>query len=66
MEHNIPHHRGGATNPINNLPTDRRWHRAKTFASYHYRTNPKTDVVTWTSPNGLTCQIDPYDNRAGP
>jgi hypothetical protein len=67
MEHNIPHHRGGPTNPINTTPIDRRWHRAKTHAGWRYVKDPETGVVTWRSPtSSLTCQIDPYDYRAGP
>jgi Domain of unknown function (DUF222) len=66
MEHNVPAARGGPTNPINNIPTDRRWHRAKTFAGYSYRIDPATGIVTWRSPSGLTAVIEPYDYRAGP
>jgi hypothetical protein len=63
MEHNIPHDRRGPTNPVNCTPVDRRWHRAKTHANWRYQ---KADdgTVTWTSPTGLSCQIDPYDYRA--
>jgi hypothetical protein len=67
MEHNVPHDRGGATNPLNTTPVERRWHRAKTHGGWTYAKDPDTDVVTWTSPNsGLTCEIHPYDYRAGP
>ena len=66
MEHNQPHHHGGTTDPINNTPVDRRWHRAKTHADWTYTKNPDTGTITWTSPTGLSCQIDPYDYRAGP
>jgi Domain of unknown function (DUF222) len=63
MEHNRPHDQGGATNPMNVTPVDRRWHRAKTHAGWTYQKDDQTGVVTWTSPTGLTCQIDPYDYR---
>lgn len=66
MEHNIPHQRGGTTDPHNNTPVERRWHRGKTHGRFSYRKNPKTKSVTWTTPGGLTCQIDPYDYRTGP
>jgi hypothetical protein len=67
MEHNTPHQHGGPTNPINTTPVDRRWHRAKTHADWTYEKDAETGVITWRSPtSGLTCQIDPYDYRAGP
>ncbi|MBV9870575.1 MAG: DUF222 domain-containing protein [Frankiaceae bacterium] len=67
MEHNVPHDRGGATNLRNNTPVDRRWHRAKTHAEWSYEKDHETGVVVWTSPvSGLTCEIHPYDYRAGP
>jgi hypothetical protein len=67
MEHNIPHNKGGPTDPINVTPVDRRWHRPKTHAGWTYTKDPETDVVTWTSPiSGLTCQIHPYDYLLGP
>jgi hypothetical protein len=65
MEHNIPHDQGGPTNPINNTPVDRRWHRAKTHGDWTYVKHDDGTII-WTSPTGLTCQIDPYDYRAGP
>ena len=63
IDHNQPYDQGGPTNPINNTPVDRRWHRAKTHADWTYEKDHETDVVIWTSPSGLTCQIDPYDYR---
>jgi hypothetical protein len=65
IEHNQPHDRGGPTNPVNCTPVDRRWRRAKTHANWRYQ---KADdgTVTWTSPTGLSCQIDPYDYRSDP
>jgi hypothetical protein len=67
MEHNTPHAAGGATDPINVTPVDRRWHRPKTHAGWTYTKDPATDIVTWTSPiSGLTCQIHPYDYLLGP
>jgi hypothetical protein len=65
MEHNIPHQRGGTTDPDNNSPIDRRWHRAKTHAGWTY-TVKKDASVTWTSPTGLTETIYPHDYRLGP
>jgi hypothetical protein len=65
MEHNQPYTDGGATSPINVTPIDRRWHRAKTHGGWTYVKEPDTDVVVWTSPTGLSCQVDPYDYRAG-
>jgi hypothetical protein len=44
MEHNVPAQRGGPTNPANNTPTDRRWHRAKTFLGYSYTIDPVTAI----------------------
>lgn len=64
MEHNIPYP-AGPTDPINNTPMDRRWHRAKTHADWIYHKDPH-GVITWTSPTGLTCIIEPYDYRTGP
>jgi hypothetical protein len=67
IDHNQPHDNGGPTNPTNCTPVERRWHRAKTHADWTYTKNPDTGVVTWQSPtSSLTCQIDPYDYRAGP
>jgi Domain of unknown function (DUF222) len=66
IDHNKAWDNGGATNPINNTPVDRRWHRAKTHANWTYTKNPDTGVITWRSPTGLTCEIHPYDYRAGP
>jgi Domain of unknown function (DUF222) len=66
MEHNTPHDQGGATDPINVTPVDRRWHRAKTHGDWTYTKNTDTDVVTWTSPHGLTCRVEPHDYRLGP
>lgn len=66
MEHNIPHHQGGPTNPINVTPVERRWHRAKTHGDWHYEKDPETGIVTWRSPTGLTCIIEPYDYRTDP
>jgi hypothetical protein len=65
MEHNIPHQRGGETDPDNNTPIDRRWHRAKTHADWTYVKN-KDRSVTWTSPTGLTEIVYPHDYRLGP
>jgi hypothetical protein len=65
MEHRIPHDQGGPTNPINTTPVERRWHRAKTHDDWTY-VKHDNGIVIWTSPNGLTCQIDPYDYRTGP
>jgi hypothetical protein len=65
MEHNLPHDAGGTTDPDNNSPTDRRWHRAKTHAGWTYRKN--TDgSVDWTSPLGQSLRVDPHDYRLGP
>jgi hypothetical protein len=65
MEHNIPYHQGGTTDRINTTPVERRWHRAKTHGHWTYQKH--TDgVIIWTSPTGLTYQIDPYDYRLGP
>jgi hypothetical protein len=66
MEHNLPHDKGGATDQINCTPIDRRWHRAKTHGDWTYTKDPETSIVTWTSPTGLTCRIDPHDYRLGP
>jgi hypothetical protein len=65
MEHNIPHHQGGATSPVNATPIDRRWHRAKTHGGWTY-TKDQHDVLTWTSPTGLTTRVEPHDYRLGP
>jgi hypothetical protein len=65
MEHNLPHDEGGTTDPQNNSPTDRRWHRAKTHTAWSYVKN-KDGSVTWTSPNGLTEIVYPHDYRLGP
>ena len=66
MEHNLPHDQGGPTDPINCTPTDRRWHRAKTHGGWRYQKRDDGAVI-WTSPtSGQSCQIDPYDYRAGP
>lgn len=65
MEHNTPHHHGGPTNERNATPIDRRWHRAKTHGDWTY-TKTEQDIVTWTSPTGLTVRIDPHDYRLGP
>jgi Domain of unknown function (DUF222) len=65
MEHNLPHDQGGPTNPINVTPVDRRWHRAKTHGNWTYEKQPD-GIIVWTSPNGLTCQIEPHDYRCGP
>jgi hypothetical protein len=65
MEHNLPHDQGGPTDPINCTPVDRRWHRPKTFGRWRYRKRDDHTII-WTSPTGLTCQIDPYDYRTGP
>jgi hypothetical protein len=66
MEHNTPHEQGGATDPINTTPVDRRWHRAKTHGDWTYTKNCDSGVVTWASPTRLACTIDPYDYRLGP
>ena len=63
MEHNTPYDQGGPTNPTNNTPVDRRWHRAKTHGDWTYQKDATTGSVIWTSPTGLTCQIDPHDYR---
>ena len=34
MEHNTPADQGGTTDPINNPPTDRPWHRAQTHGDW--------------------------------
>ncbi|MGN6475176.1 MAG: DUF222 domain-containing protein [Mycobacteriales bacterium] len=65
MEHNTPHLAGGTTDPDNNSPVDRRWHRAKTHAGWTYVKN-KDQSVTWTSPHGLTETVYPHDYRLGP
>ena len=65
MEHNVPHLSGGPTNPLNVTPVERRWHRAKTHGGWHYEKDPETGIVTWRSPTGLTCVIEPYDYRSG-
>jgi hypothetical protein len=65
MEHNLPHELGGTTDPDNNTPIDRRWHRAKTHADWTYVKN-EDGTVTWTSPTGLTEIVYPHDYRLGP
>jgi hypothetical protein len=65
MEHNIPHDQRGPTDPINVTPVDRRWHRSKTHGRWRYRKR-EDGAVIWTSPTGLTCQVDPYDYRTAP
>jgi hypothetical protein len=40
-------------------------HRAKTRGDWTYQKHPDGTII-WTSPTGLTCQIDPYDYRLGP
>lgn len=65
MEHNVPHDAGGSTDPWNNSPIDRRWHRAKTHGGWSYVKN-RDGSVTWTSPNGLTQTVQPHDYRLGP
>ncbi|HVS69361.1 MAG TPA: hypothetical protein VHE56_12470, partial [Mycobacteriales bacterium] len=65
MEHLIPHQQHGTTDPNNNTPIDRRWHRAKTHTDWTYQKNPDQSV-TWTSPHGLTETIHPHDYRLGP
>ncbi len=65
MDHNLPHDSGGATDPDNNSPLDRRWHRAKTHAGWTYLKNNE-GTVDWTSPSGLTERVHPHDYRLGP
>jgi hypothetical protein len=65
MEHNLPHDHGGPTDPINVTPVERRWHRPKTHADWTYVKNDDGSV-TWTSPSGLTCRVEPHDYRLGP
>jgi hypothetical protein len=65
MEHNTPHHQGGTTDPDNNAPLDRRWHRAKTHAAWTYTIHTARSL-TWPSPHGLTETIHPHDYRLGP
>ncbi|HVX68695.1 MAG TPA: DUF222 domain-containing protein [Mycobacteriales bacterium] len=65
MEHNLPHQDGGTTDPDNNAPVDRRWHRAKTHTGWTYVIN-KDHSVTWTSPYGMTETVHPHDYRLGP
>ena len=65
MEHNLPYDQDGRTNPINATPVDRRWHRAKTHGGWTY-TKDEQGVVTWRSPTGLTCRVEPHDYRLGP
>jgi Domain of unknown function (DUF222) len=60
MEHNVPHDRGGATDRANCTPVERRWHRAKTHGGWTYCKHPDNSI-TWTSPTGLTCDINSYD-----
>lgn len=66
MEHNLPNEQGGATDPDNNSPVDRRWHRAKTHGGHTYLKDPETAAVNWQTPTGLSRQIDPYDYRSEP
>jgi hypothetical protein len=63
MEHNVPAAKGGTTDPDNNTPADRPWHRAKTHGDWTYRKDPKTKKVTWTAPTGQSVTVDPYDYR---
>jgi hypothetical protein len=65
MEHNTPHQQGGATDRINTTPVERRWHRAKTHGRWSY-VKQRDGTLIWTSPTGLTAQVDPYDYRCGP
>jgi hypothetical protein len=63
MEHNTPYDPGGTTDPTNLTPIDRRWHRAKTHGGWTYQKNPD-GIITWTSPTGLSCTIEPHDYRS--
>jgi hypothetical protein len=65
MEHNTPYDAGGTTDPTNVTPIDRRWHRAKTHGGWTYQKNPD-GTITWTSPTGLTCTIEPHDYHTAP
>lgn len=66
MEHQIPHNKDGPTNPTNNTPVDRRWHRLKTHGDWDYRKDPTTGIVTWRNKTGLSYRIEPHDYRSGP
>lgn len=66
MEHQVPHHNGGPTNPENNTPLDRRWHRSKTHGDWDYRKDPTSGIVTWRNKTGLSYRIEPHDYRLGP
>jgi hypothetical protein len=66
MEHRKPYDHGGPTNPINCTPVDRRWHIPKTRGGWTYVKNQEDGVVTWSSPHGLTCRVEPHDYRLGP
>jgi hypothetical protein len=65
LDHNQPYHHGGTTDPDNNAPFDRRWHRAKTHTDWTWTYN-KDRSITWTSPTGLTQTVHPHDYRLGP
>jgi hypothetical protein len=62
IEHNTPHDQGGHTDRVNATPVDRRWHRPKTHSTWTYQ-KAADGTIIWTSPTGLTCQIDPHDYR---
>ncbi|HEX3706665.1 MAG TPA: DUF222 domain-containing protein [Mycobacteriales bacterium] len=65
IDHNLPHGQGGGTDPDNNAPLDRRWHRAKTHADWTWTYNPDRSI-TWISPTGLAQTVQPHDYRLGP
>jgi hypothetical protein len=65
LDHNHPYDQGGTTDPDNNAPLDRRWHRAKTHADWTW-TYHNDRTITWISPSGLRQTVHPHDYRLGP
>jgi hypothetical protein len=64
-DHVIPRAAGGSTTTRNLHSPSRRWHVLRTVGGWRLRRHPDGGWI-WTSPQGRTYRIDPYDYRRGP
>lgn len=65
VDHVVPRAAGGPTIARNLHSPTRRWHVLRTLGGWQLRIHPAGGWV-WTSPQGRTYRIDPYDYREGP
>jgi hypothetical protein len=63
LDHAVPYHKGGTTDPTNLYAACRHHHRLKTRAGGWRVAQDLDGTITWTTPTGQTGSSGPHDYR---